>query len=211
MTLRLDHLVVAAASLEEGVAWVEERLGVPPAGRGRHARMGTHNALWSLGPFYLEVIAVDPEGDRPDRPRWFGFDDPDVQAMLAKGPRLLSWAVATEDADTLAELGQRAPSPHDPPVDYARDDLHWKVALQREAPLPAGGGWPLAICWTEGHPTKRLPDQGLALERLTVYGPGAAMAERALGRVEGPVLFVPSDWETRLEAEVATPSGVALL
>ena len=82
--IRLDHLVIAAANLAEGCDWVEARLGVAVAGGGRHASMGTHNALWGLGDCYLEVIAVDPQGARPDRPRWFGFDDREVAARLAE-------------------------------------------------------------------------------------------------------------------------------
>ena len=58
--IRLDHIVVAAASLAEGRDWVEGLLGVAAAGGGRHETMGTHNALWGLGESYLEVIAVDP-------------------------------------------------------------------------------------------------------------------------------------------------------
>ena len=62
----LDHLVVSAATLAEGVAYVEEALGVAMAGGGEHAHMGTHNRLLSLGPSdYLEVIAVDPLYARP--------------------------------------------------------------------------------------------------------------------------------------------------
>ncbi len=41
----LDHIVIGAASLEAGVAWVEQRLGVKPVPGGQHVAMGTHNAL----------------------------------------------------------------------------------------------------------------------------------------------------------------------
>jgi hypothetical protein len=206
-SIRLDHLVIAAASLDEGRAWAEARLGAPASGGGRHVAMGTHNALWGLGNFYLEVIAVDPEGARPDRPRWFGFDDPGVQARLAEGPSLLTWAVA---ADDLAAL--RPPAPHAAPQAFTRDDLRWQVMLPEAAGLPLGGAWPLTIRWTAGlHPAKRLPDQWLRLERLEISGAGAAAAQAALGEVAGPVVFTPGDGPVRLSARIATPAGTALL
>jgi hypothetical protein len=206
-SIRLDHLVIAAASLDEGCAWAEARLGAPAVGGGRHAAMGTHNALWGLGNFYLEVIAVEPGGARPDRPRWFGFDDPGVQARLAEGPCLLTWAVATDD---LAAL--RPPAPHGAPQAFARDDLRWRVMLPAGAGLPLGGAWPLTIQWTAGlHPAKRLPDQGLRLDRLEISGAGAAAAQTALGRVGGPVIFSPGDGPARLSARIGTPAGTALI
>jgi hypothetical protein len=204
---RLDHLVIAAADLASGCAWVEALLGVPAAGGGRHAAMGTHNALWGLGECYLEVIAVDPEGARPARPRWFGFDDPAVAARLEQGPCLVTWAVSTDD---LAAL--RAPVPCHPAEGFARDDLRWQVVLPQGAALPLGGAWPLTIRWTEGlHPARRLPDQGLRLDRLEIAGAGAGEAEAALGAVEGPVVFAPGDGPVRLSAAIRTPGGVVTL
>ncbi|MGR3716179.1 MAG: VOC family protein [Thermohalobaculum sp.] len=209
--IRLDHIVIAAASLAEGRDWVEARLGVAAAGGGRHAAMGTHNALWGLGESYLEVIAVDPRGARPERARWFGFDDAAVQARLAQGPCLLTWAVSTNDLGAdLAAL--RAPVPCHPPEDFARDDLRWQVVLPEGAALPLGGAWPLTIRWTHGlHPAKRLSDQGLRLERLEIAGAGAAEAQAALGPVEGPVVFTPGDGSPRLSAAIRTARGVVTL
>ena len=202
--IRLDHIVVAAASLAEGRDWVEERLGVAAAGGGRHEAMGTHNALWGLGESYLEVIAVDPAGARPERSRWFGFDDGAVQARLAQGPCLLTWAVSTGD---LAAI--RAPVPCHPPEDFARDDLRWLVVLPEGAALPLGGAWPLTIRWTHGlHPARRLPDRGLRLERFEIAGAGAAEAKAALGPVAGPVVFTPGDGPLRLSAAIRTAGGV---
>lgn len=206
-SIRLDHLVIAAASLDAGSAWAEERLGVPASGGGRHVAMGTHNALWGLGNFYIEVIAVEPGGARPERPRWFGFDDPGVQARLAQGPCLLTWAVAVDDIDAV-----RPPVPHDPPQAFARDDLRWQVTLPAGAALPLAGAWPLTIQWTAGlHPAKRLPDQGLRLRRLEVSGAGAAAAQAALGTVAGPVVFTPGDSPAQLSASIETPAGTASL
>ena len=169
--------------------------------------MGTHNVLWGLGDCYLEVIAVDPQGARPDRPRWFGFDDPAVAAQLENGPCLVTWAVSTDD---LAAL--RAPVPCHPPEGFARDDLRWQVVLPEGAGLPLGGAWPLTIQWTEGlHPARRLPDQGLRLERLEITGAGAAEAEAALVAVAGPVVFGPGDGHLLLSATIRTPGGMVTL
>lgn len=80
-SLTLDHLVVAARTLEEGVAYVADTLGIEPAGGGAHPSMRTHNRLFGLwGRAYLEVIAADPDAPAPadgrPRPRLFGLDDP---------------------------------------------------------------------------------------------------------------------------------------
>jgi len=61
----LDHLVIAAATLDEGVAGCEATLGVTPAPGGRHALIGTHNRLLALGGegfarACLEIIAIEP-------------------------------------------------------------------------------------------------------------------------------------------------------
>jgi hypothetical protein len=62
----LDHLVVAAATLEQGEDYIESRLGARPLRGGRHVAMGTHNSLLKLGEkIYLEVIAIDPDGAAP--------------------------------------------------------------------------------------------------------------------------------------------------
>ena len=49
----LDHLVVAAATLEQGCDWLESGLGVRPQPGGKHVAMGTHNALLRLSPTTL--------------------------------------------------------------------------------------------------------------------------------------------------------------
>jgi hypothetical protein len=102
-TTTLDHLVVAATTLADGIEYIAEIAGVTPQPGGKHAAMGTHNALVRLSErTYLEIIAIDPEGTCPSRPRWFGLDGIALQAELTERPRLIHWVART------TEIVQRA-------------------------------------------------------------------------------------------------------
>ena len=84
MSAEVDHLVVAAHSLEQGADWCQRVLGVASRPGGKHGAMGTHNRLLALSSAayprsYLEIIAIDPDAPAPSRPRWFGLDDAALQ------------------------------------------------------------------------------------------------------------------------------------
>ena len=161
----LDHLVVAARSLEEGAAWVERRLGVAPVPGGKHAAMGTHNRLLRLGErTYLEVIAIDEAADAPRRPRWFALDAPPMKARLAQGPALVHWVARSDDLD--ADVKQSA-EPFDI-LSMARGDFRWRIAVPPDGRFPAKGSLPTLIQWEgEAHPASRLPDSGCRLLRFS--------------------------------------------
>ena len=164
--LQLDHLAVSAATLEHGVAWVEDALGVALALGGKHAHMSTHNRLLSLGDIYLEVIAVDPAAPAPAWPRWFDLDS-------FKGPpRLTNWIAACDDLD--AELAL-SPAGAGKPIDLERGDLRWRMAVPADGRLPFDGCFPALISWQGRlHPTVLLPDMGVRLIRLEIAHPDAA-------------------------------------
>jgi hypothetical protein len=129
--VELDHLVVAARRLDEGVRWVEDRLGVAPDAGGAHDGFGTHNALLRLGDdVYLEVLAPDPAQPAPQRPRLFGLGDEACRRLLEAGPRLLHWVVRTRDLPgTIAAL---APL-RDPRVVFTKQE-HPALAARLRAP-----------------------------------------------------------------------------
>lgn len=217
----LDHLVVACAQLDDGVAWVESRLGVRPQPGGRHEAMGTHNALLRLGAgCYLEVIAVDPDGTPPARPRWFGLDEPATREKLEQSPALITWVVRCE---SLAAACARVPDLGDI-IAMSRGDLRWQIAVPEDGTLPWSGVLPAAIQWNEGddgadgappHPAARLPDSGCELLTLDLMHPAAVLGSGGLLglfrelRVVGPVNLRPGP--VSLAATIRTPAGVVTL
>jgi hypothetical protein len=170
----LDHLVVVARTLDEGSAWIEKRLGMPPGEGGRHDFMGTHNRLLSLGPdVYLEVISVDPGASPPPRPRWFGLDCRATRELMAKGPALIHWV---ERTDALEEAAAEAGEEVDI-LAFNRGPYRWRMALTRDGSLPGQGKRPTLIQWDSGHPAASLPHSGRKL--LSLGGPGGKPARVA--------------------------------
>ncbi|WP_316012912.1 VOC family protein [Roseobacter sp. HKCCA0434] len=198
--MQIDHLVFASSDLAAGRAAMEELLGVRAGGAGVHALMGTHNALWSLGGCYMEVIAIDPKA-QPSRPRWFGLDDPAVRARLTSQPRLIHWQVRVGDIDAARAW---MPQGTGPAIEVTRDDLSWRLTVREDGALSAGGAIPTLIEW--GDPTrtpeKTLPDAGLRLDRLDVPGdPVERLADVPRVRYGAAALA----------AHVTTPAGPVLL
>lgn len=205
-----DHLVVAALNLEQGCDWVEERLGRRPQPGGKHVPMGTHNALLGMGPrFYLEVVAVDPEGARPARPRWFDLDEPRMKAALAEGPQLINWVARTNDIAAavarIPDLGVVTP--------MARGEWSWRITIPDDGHRPARGLVPTLIAWPDArHPADHLPDHGLRVAVMAGEHPEPALVRSelaALGLSE--TLKVTYAKSPRFAAMIRTARGVATL
>lgn len=203
--LRPDHLAITAETLAEGVAFVEELLGVPMAAGGEHVFMGTHNRLLSLGPgFYLEVIAINPDAPQPERARWFDMDS------FAGPPRLTNWICRTDDLPGALQL---APEGIGRAIPAARGDLRWQMVIPDSGRLPYDGAFPALIAWEgAGHPADRLPDSGCRMKMLKIEHPAAedlqADLQAMLNLSNFEICFA---LKKRLVATIETPTGVKVL
>lgn len=199
--LTLDHLAVSCTDLAEGAAAIEAALGLPLAPGGEHPHMGTHNRLLSLGDLYLEVIAINPEAPAPAWPRWFALD------AFTGSPRLTNWVAACPDLEAAVAV---APEGAGVPVDLARGDLRWRMAVPGNGLLPFGGAFPALIQWLGPHPAPRLPERGARLARLVVTHPQARDLEAALAGVQDARLVIEAG-PLGLQAEFDTPHGRRVL
>ena len=202
-----DHLVVAADTLEEGEDFLEARFGVRPRRGGKHVAMGTHNSLMRLGPReYIEVIAIDPDGAKPDRPRWFDLDRPFMRALLQQQPRLVHWAARVDDIDAAVAA---CPVDLGTPQSMTRAGLHWRITIPGDGQRPGAGVAPALIQWgDEHHPGDSLPDTGVRVAAIAAAHPEpdkmrAAMA--ALGLAE--TIKITYDAAPRLAAMLRSPRG----
>jgi hypothetical protein len=219
--LALDHLVVAAASLEQGALWCEQTLGVPPGPGGRHALMGTHNRLLRIdGPgfplAYLEIIAIDPQAPAPGRARWFGLDAPALQARAARQPVLVHLVARCGDLARHSEAWRAAGLEPGEALQAGRDTpqgrLQWHIAVRPDGQPGCGGALPTLIQWQGRHPADAMPPSPVSLRGLVLRGlPGAA---QALLRWPSPAVSMPAGAAAAgpaLSATLQTPRGPVTL
>lgn len=214
LNTRLDHLVIGAPSLEQGVTYVKERLGVDIPVGGAHPAMGTHNHLMQLGnETFLEVIAVNPNAPAPATPRWYGLDDPFVRAQLKQQPRLLTWVVNTAD---IKALQARASFSFGVAVPVSRGALSWHFGVPDDGRLLAGGMLPYLIMWhTDTHPSSRMGDAGCRLRQLHIYHPQRDWLLSVLSDIGAETLVeveaLQANTTPYLVAHIDTPSGLKTL
>ena len=207
-TATIDHLVVAAQTLEQGCDYVESGLRVRPQPGGKHPTMGTHNALLRLGErLYLEVMAIDPEAPKPLRARWFDLDEPRMRASLTDGPRLIHFVARTDDIDGLAA---RSPEDLGDVLPMARGEWRWRMTIPVDGHLPGRGLVPTLIQWPdERHPAEAMPDHGLSLVALAGEHPDPAPVRAAIARLGlADDVKVTYGQSPRLAAMVRTPRGI---
>lgn len=178
---RVDHLVVAADSLEQGLAWCEATLFVPaPATGGEHPLMGTHNRILRIATAqfaraYLEIIAINPAVPAPRRRRWFDLDDPELRAAVRHQPRLVHFVARCEPAidgsralDMLGiDRGHYLQAQRPTPAGL----LQWKISVRDDGQRLFQGALPSLIEWGDTHPTDSLPASGLTLVSMMASHP----------------------------------------
>lgn len=207
--LVIDHLVYATPDLHATIDHFEAILGVRAVIGGSHIGRGTWNALLSLGDGtnagpYLELIAPDPAQPEPELPRPFSVDS-------VSSPRLVTWAVRTNDLNSIAAIARTRGYDPGPATSMQRETpagemLSWRLT---QPPIDGGGLIPFIIDWgTTMHPSLSAPRgvQLIAFEATTPVGEDSvAAAIDALGLKSSLVISRAS--RIRLTAHLVGPAG----
>ncbi len=230
MKSQVDHLVVAAHSLQQGVEWCESVLGITPAAGGEHEKYGTHNRLFKIATptfpvAYLEIIAINPDAvieKKPAPTRWFDLDSKALQLELAKSPRLIHFVANTENIQD-ARHAWKAQSIDRGPIIHAsrktpKGMLQWQITVRPDGERLFNGTLPTLIQWGKPeaadpmklHPRNHLPRSGISLKSLSVSHASAGKLQDAydaiglanVGVTEGPA---------NITATLQTPKGLVTL
>lgn len=216
MAARVDHLVIAASSLEEGAAWCEATLGVPPGPGGEHPFMGTHNRLLRIATVdypraYLEIIAVQP-GKQPQRGRrWFDLDDESLRdALRHRGPRLVHFVANVPDVRRATESLQALGIDRGDVVSASRMTprglLEWQITIRPDGQRLFDGVLPTLIEWGAAHPAAGMGESGITLQSLVLRHPQAAKVRAAQAAIDLQGVTV-KDGPAGLCAVFETPRG----
>lgn len=205
----LDHLLLGAADLDQGIAWVEKLAGVRAAVGGSHPGRGTRNALASLGGGrYLEIIAPDPQQTA------YNFH---LDLRKLGEPRLITWAALTTDITATARRARGAGLQFFGPADgsRARPDgrlLRWKtLGVQTEFGAQGVEPVPFFIEWAgdSPHPSQDSP-RGCELRSFELEHPEPAGVIAVLRKL-GIEAKVRGAKEAGLRATLKTPKGEVVL
>ena len=226
-TPRLDHLVVLADTLSEGVSWCEATLGVTPGPGGEHPLFGTHNRLLSIAApgfalAYIEIIAINKEAvsahaaSAIGTKRWFDMDDEVLRgAVRLHGPRLIHWVARVPDVTSactaLAARGIDRGDVLAASRPTATGLLEWKIAVRPDGRRLMDGCLPTLIEWGDVHPAAAMPASGLALQSLNLRHPQAEELRDALGALGLGNVSVYSGESPVLQAVLHTPRGAVTL
>ncbi len=168
---QIDHIVVVAHTLEQGVAWCEATLGITPQPGGDHPQFGTHNRIFKIATpsfplAYFEIIAIKKVAtqaantlangqnkvkNEAQKSRWFDMDDAALQTAVAKEPRLVHFVVNTNDIQAgrtaLKAVGIDRGAAVEASRPTRKGRLEWKITVRDDGQRLFNGALPSLIQW----------------------------------------------------------------
>jgi hypothetical protein len=230
MKSQIDHLVVAAHSLQQGVEWCEATLGITPSAGGEHEKYGTHNRLFKIATptfkvAYFEIIAINPDAvieKKPPPTRWFDLDNKQLQAELAKSPRLVHFVANTENIQDARHAWKALGIDRGPVIHASRKTpkglLQWQITVRPDGERLFNGTLPTLIQWGKPeaadpmqlHPRNHLPRSGVSLKSLSVFHPSASKIKAAYDAISLGNIDV-HEGSANLVATLQTPKGLVTL
>ncbi len=208
----LDHLVVAAATLADGIEYFAEISGVAPQPGGKHVAMGTHNALVrsvAERPTSRSSRSIPTERSRHDPAGSTSTTSP----CRRSSPSGRASSIGSRARNAIERAAAACAVPLGTVHSMARGAYRWRMTIPDDGKLPAKGIVPTLIEWdVPEHPAESLPKSNVSIAGLAAAHPDPAAIRAALATLglEG-ALPVTYDRDARLAAMLRTPRGIVTL
>lgn len=226
----LDHLVIVARSLDQGMAWCEATLGITPGPGGEHKLFGTHNRLFKIATpvnsmAYCEIIAINSEAAytiKQGSKRWFDMDNEALQVAVAQAPRLVHFVANTADVQAARAALSALGIDRGPALEASRHSrkglLQWQITVRDDGQRLFNGALPTLIQWGKPgdaeplrlHPRNSLPRSGVTLQSLAVTHPDASALQAAYAAMGLEGIEV-QEGPANLTVTLQTPKGPVTL
>jgi Glyoxalase-like domain len=230
MKTQIDHLVIVASNLNQGVQWCEATLGITPGPGGEHKLFGTHNRLFKIATpanpmAYCEIIAMNSEAApaiKQGAKRWFDMDNAALQAAAAVEPRLVHFVANTPDVQAACAALTALGIDRGPALEASRHSrkglLQWQITVREDGQRLFNGMLPTLIQWGKPdaaeplrlHPRNSLPRSGVTLQSITSTHPDASALQAAYAAIglQGVAL---ENGPANLSVTLQTPKGLVTL
>jgi Glyoxalase-like domain len=230
MKSQIDHLVVVARDLDQGVQWCEATLGITPGPGGEHKLFGTHNRLFKIATpthplAYFEIIAINSEAaytEKTAAKRWFDMDDEALQAAVAVEPRLVHFVANTPAVQAACTALAALHMDRGPALEASRHSrkglLQWQITVRGDGQRLFNGTLPTLIQWGKPdaaeplrlHPRNSLPRSGVTLQKIRVTHPDAPALQAAYAAIGLEGIAIEAG-PANLVATLQTPKGIIAL
>ena len=174
---------------------------------------------------YFEIIAINPDAvieKKPPPTRWFDLDNPQLQAELAKSPRLVHFVANTDSIQDARHAWKNQGIDRGPIIHASRKTpkglLQWQITVRPDGDRLFNGTLPTLIQWGKPeaadpmqlHPRNHLPRSGVSLKSLSVSHPSASKIKAAYDAIMLANIDV-TEGPANIVATLQTPKGLVTL
>jgi hypothetical protein len=206
MKSHIDHIVIGTANLFLGTKILETKFNTKFSPGGEHQIMGTHNNLLKLqSDIYLEVIANNPNSEKPFRQSWFSLDEVRTKEKIETSPRALCWVLQVNDIENTVKKCGYNPGEI---LQISRGELTWKITVPSNGMLVDNGVLPALIEWSsDQHPSKKLTDSNVTINMLSLFHPEPYKIKNIISNLIKSDLIQVFEGVPKIEFNFTTPNG----
>ena len=210
MNSRIDHIVIGTSNLISGTNILEIKLNTKFSSGGEHQIMGTHNNLLKLqSDIYLEVIANNPNVDKPSRRRWFSLDEARTKEKIKHSPRALCWVLEVDNIENAVKKCGYNPGEI---LQISRGELTWKITVPSNGSLADNGVLPALIEWpSDQHPSKKLTNSKVSINKLSLFHPESYKIKTIISNLIESDLIHISEGFPKIELILTTQNGKVVI